>query len=399
MSVWCCSVQNFLVGLEQRHHPELGGRPLALLDPDEHVLDVSPEAWSSGVCFDMTPRQAQTRCPDLLLREVDMSSCRAEQSALIATIAECGLPVEECAWGRAYLDLGTVATTSESARPILSEMGKQVRRVLGDTQRATGGWDTSKFTARAAASQAKPNSMQFVERKDEELFLKPLPITLLPLPPYSLQPLYRLGIVTLGQFARLPGAEVLQRFGNAGKVAQRWARGQDDRPVSSNVTILPHPIAIDFDPPTGSHTNVLETTLSKLRPHLLQLEHELAGCRRLRLELKFDNGATRSIDCAFVEPVSDSRRLRSTLSHQLETLNWPAELTSLQFTLLETGELVARQLTLFDVDGDRSQLLELSQTLSHRHGAIFYQARLTDEGHPITGRRVTLNNLSPADSI
>ncbi len=398
MSVWCCTVPNYLIGLEYRHNPKLAGRPLALLDPDERVLDVSPEAWSSGVYIGMSPRQAQTRCPDLLLRHVDMTNCRAEQSALVATIAECGLRVEEYGWGGAYLDLSTVATTSESVRPILIEMGKQVRHVLGDSLRAKGGWDTGKFTARAAASRAKSNSMVLVDRNDEERFLKPLSITLLPLPPYALQQLYRLGIVTLGQFARLPSTEVWQRFGNAGKVAQHWARGRDDRPVCSNVTLSPGPTSIDFDPPTASHTSVLEKTLSKLRPHLLVLERELAGCRRLRLELKFDNGETRVIECAFVEPVGDDRRLRATLSHKFQTLNWPAELATLQFTLLETGELVMRQLTLFDMDEDHSPLLKLSETLHRRHGPVFYLARLTDEDHPISGRRVTLNNLSSADS-
>lgn len=398
MSVWCCRVPNYLIGLEQRHHPELAGRPLVLLDPDEHVLDVSPEARSSGVYAGMTPRQALTRCPDLLVRQADMPSCRAEQGALIATIANCGLKVEEYAWGGAYLDLSPVAATADEVRPIVVDMAKQVRRVLGDSQQAMGGWDTGKFTARAAATFAKPNSLQFVDRKNEERFLNPLPITLLPLPPYPLQRLYRLGIGTLGQFARLPAAEVWRQFGQAGKVAQRWAKGQDDRPVCPNAKIVPEPISIDFDPPSDSHLRVLETTLNGLRPHLLDLENQMSGCRRLLLDLKFDNGETRSIDCVFVEPVGDDRRLRETLSHQLQTLNWPAELATLRFTLLETAELVARQLTLFDMDEDRSPLLGLSQKLYRRYGPIFFQARLTDECHPIAERRVTLSNLSSAYS-
>ncbi|MCL4531410.1 MAG: hypothetical protein M1282_18655 [Chloroflexi bacterium] len=389
-------MQNFLIGLEACHHPELAGRPLALLDPNERVLDVSPEARSSGVYSGMTPRQALTRCPDLIVREADISRCRAEQGALIATIANCGLKVEESGWGSAYLDLSPVATTSDEVKPIVVDMAKQVRRVLGDSQKAMGGWDTGKFTARAAATFAKPNSLQFIDRKNEEQFLNPLPITLLPLPPYPLQRLYRLGIETLGQFAGLPSSEVWRQFGQAGKVAQRWAKGKDDRPVCQNVKTVPQAVSLDFDPPTALHTRVLETTLNALRPHLIELENQMSGCRRLLLELKFDNGETRAIDCVFVEPVGDDRRLRATLSHELQILNWPAELATLRFTLLEIGELVARQLTLFDMDEDLSPLLELTRKLYRRYGAIFFQARVTDERHPLSGYRVTLSNLSSA---
>ncbi len=394
MSVWCCSVPHYLVGLEYRREPKLIGQPLALLDPEERVLDVSPEAHSSGVYYGMPARQAKTRCPDMLLQHADMVKCQEEQGALVSTIAECGLTTEQYTWGEVYLDLHQVATTAESVRPILRDMGKQVRRVLGNSLQAKGGWDTGKFTARAAARYAKPNSMRLVDRSDEERFLKPLSLTLLPLPPNALQDLFRLGICTLGDFARLPKTEVWQRFGKVGKIAQQWAKGRDNRPISGNAIILPQPTSIDFDPPTGSHTRVLEKTINYLRPHLLQLENQLTGCRRLRLELKFDNAEARVIDCVFVEPVGDGRRLRDTLSHRFQILNWPAELALLKFTLLETSELVTRQLTLFDMDQDRSPLLDLYQKLSRRHGQIFYRAEQVDERNPIAARRIHLDDFS-----
>ncbi len=394
MSVWCCSVPNYLVGLEYRREPSLVGKPLALLDTEEHVLDVSADAQASGVCYGMPARQARTRCPDLLIRDADLIRCQEEQGALVSAIADCGLTTEVYGWGEVYLDLHQVATTADSVRPILQDLGKQVRGVLGDSINATGGWDTGKFTARAAARCAKPNSMHLVDRQNEERFLKPLPLTLLPLPPNSMQELYRLGVTTLGLYARLPATEVWQRFGKVGKIAQLWAKGRDDRPVSANAIVLPQPTSIDFDPPTGSHTDVLERTLNCLRPPLLELESQLSGCRRLRLELKFDNDETRVIDCTFIEPVGDGRKLRDTLSHQFATLNWPAELTTLKFTLLETSELVTRQLTLFDMDQDRSPLLDLYYKLSRRHGSIFYRAQLVDERHPIAAQRVTLDDFS-----
>ncbi|MBI1758382.1 MAG: DNA polymerase Y family protein [Actinobacteria bacterium] len=44
--------------------------------------------------------------------------------------------------------------------------------------------------------------------------------------------LHRLGIRTLGEFAALPGADVLARFGPDGAVVHRLSRGLDERPVA-----------------------------------------------------------------------------------------------------------------------------------------------------------------------
>jgi nucleotidyltransferase/DNA polymerase involved in DNA repair len=230
-----------------------------------------------------------------------------------------------------------------------------------------------------------------VDRADEERFLAPLSITMLPLPSLALQLLDWLGIRTLEQFAQLPASAVLQRFGRAGKIAQEWARGRDNRPVCATAKVAPEPISIDFDPPTALHPQVLQATLTALQPRLSLLADQLEGCRHLRLELKFDDNSSRVIDCAFVEPVTNGSRLRATLAHQLQALNWPSELATLRLTLLERGELVARQLKLFDTPRERASLDQLVQKLSHRHGAIFFQARLTDEQHPLAERRVTLS--------
>jgi len=203
-----------------------------------------------------------------------------------------------------------------------------------------------------------------------------------------------LGIRTLGQFARLPTTAVWQRFGKAGKLAQRWAIGRDDRPVNPTVQAAPLPISIDFDPPTALRNQALEATFAALHPELSRLADRLQGLRHLRLDLRFAEGSARVIDCVFVEPVCDEKRLRATVSHQLQILEWAAELETLRVTLLEIGELVPRQLTLFEIDEARSSLGELARKLSNRYGELFFQARLTDERHALPERRSIFSALS-----
>ncbi len=67
MSVLCCRVPDFLINLTLRRHPDWSDRPLALLSHDERICAVSNEARTDGVRLQMRPRQAEMRCPDLLL--------------------------------------------------------------------------------------------------------------------------------------------------------------------------------------------------------------------------------------------------------------------------------------------------------------------------------------------
>lgn len=394
MSVMCCRIPDFLIGLTARQQPEMAGQPVALLGADERVWAASAEARRSGVQLQMPARQARLRCPDVQIKPLDMGTCRSAQDAFLGTLAECGLPVESPAWGLAYVDLQAVAGASAAVRPYCADLGKQVRNVLGEDLQPAIGWDTGKFTARAAASYAHPGHMRLIDRLHEEHFLQPLSIDLLPLSSPALQQLGWLGIQTLGQFARLPTTAIWQRFGAEGKLAQQWARGRDDRPVRPTAEEKIEPWSLDFDPPTGLHSSALEAMLAKLRPELAALAGRMEGCRHLRLDLRFDDDSTRTLDCAFVEPVSDESRLRATLSHQLQILNWPAELASAKIALLQVGELLPRQLSLFPLDAEPLPFLKLAQKLAGRYGRIFFQPQLGDERHPLPERRMALTALS-----
>jgi protein ImuB len=61
--------------------------------------------------------------------------------------------------------------------------------------------------------------------------------------------LARLGIRTLGEFAALPAADAADRFGTAGSVAHRLARGLEPRPLATRASPAALSLAIEFDPP------------------------------------------------------------------------------------------------------------------------------------------------------
>jgi protein ImuB len=59
----------------------------------------------------------------------------------------------------------------------------------------------------------------------------------------------RLGIVTLGDLARLPASQAVNRFGVAGGIAHRLARGLDPRPLAARPPPAGLSVSAEFDPP------------------------------------------------------------------------------------------------------------------------------------------------------
>ena len=295
----------------------------------------------------MRAQEARSACPDLLLRPLDLGAAETEQNALLAELAEWQLPLEPLSWGSAYVDLHAVAKDRSSVQPLVTDAGRQLRQRLGEDLQPALGWDSGMFTARAAACVAPPGRMRLVDKADEAHFLQPLPITLLPLPRPHLQQLHWLGIRTLGQFAALPSAGVMQRFGAGGKKAQRWAQGHDDRPVCGAVAQAPAPVTVTLDTPTATLQPLVDAVMASLRPLLLERAAALEGIRRLRVMVSFVAGADQAADLLFVEPASQPARVQAALVQQLVRLACPSEAEVVRWTLLECGELAASQLTLF----------------------------------------------------
>ena len=391
MSVLACRIPDFLLALAQRQCQTHVDQPLVLTDEDGRVLVASRPARVCGVQSGMPLRQALMCCPDLISREADLPTCRAEHAALLGVLAQTSLPVEAVSWGSGYVDLHEVTRDPLDARSLVADLGRLVRRAMGDALQPALGWGTGKFTARVASLYSPAGYMRLVSRADEKTFLMPLPIGLLPLAPVVLRQLDLLGIRTLGDFARLPASAVRQRFGPSGKFAHQLARGRDDRPVRPMISAKPEPVEVDLDTPTISQDVVLNVTMHALAPHLKALAHQFAGCRQLHAELRFLNSSRRTFTHLFVEPVCAATVIREMLSHEFRRLTWPGELLALQLMLLDVSELTPSQLSMFpQLDQQMEQPApfgELVAKLTPRYGAIFWLATLRDRQHPVPERR------------
>ncbi|WP_051969381.1 DNA polymerase Y family protein [Kitasatospora azatica] len=122
-------------------------------------------------------------------------------------------------------------------------------------------------------------------------FLAPYPVSVLADEPLA-ELLVRLGVPTLGDFARLPSGTVADRFGTAGQAAHRLARGLEARPPVTRTPGVDLAVEQRFDPPEL----LAEPLVFVGRALAEQLHQKLAGaglaCRRVSVEVTCADGST-----------------------------------------------------------------------------------------------------------
>jgi nucleotidyltransferase/DNA polymerase involved in DNA repair len=369
MSVLYCTIPHFATALARRDDPERLGGPLVLVGPEERVFGLSAEAAACGVVVGMTARMAQVRCPEARLLDADIARCRAELEALFQVLEEVSPEVEPHGWGAAYVDLDDLAQDHADAVAICQQVGRDVRRELGQALQPALGWDSGKFTAQAAARRTQPGHLRAVDGIRERDFLRPLPVSLLPLQEETLQRLCFLGLRTLGQYAVLPRAAVWQQFGRVGMLAHRCARGEDDRPVVARWHAPQLAAEIEFELPLTEHERLLGAARHLVSPLLVELRGNLQACGQVRLAVHFDDGSIQERERAFLFPVAEEERVVRTLGQLLDGMKWQAAATVLAVSLAQIQDAVAEQLALFPLENERgAKLREVERYLAARFG-------------------------------
>jgi nucleotidyltransferase/DNA polymerase involved in DNA repair len=392
-----CAIPHFAAALARRDDPGLEGRPVVLIGPDGRVLDVSAEAVACGVAAGLTARAAQIRCPEAHLLDADVAHCRAEFEALLELLERMGPDVEPHGWDAAYADLGDLARDHAGAVEVCRQVGRAVRRELGQALQPALGWDSGKFTAQAAARRTQPGRLLAVEGVRARDFLRPLPVALLPLPADAVQRLGFLGLRTLGQYAALPPGAVWGQFGRAGQVAQRYAQGKDERPVIPRWQAPRRTVACDLDGPLVERERLLAALRRMVGSVLAELRGNLQAAGQARLAVEFEDGSVQERPRAFLLPTADEAQVLRALGQLLDQMRWPAGAVALTVTLEQIQDAVVEQLALFPAAGEphrgaslrEQKLRQVERYLAARFGAgRLRRAILAQPGAPLPEWRV-----------
>ena len=270
---------------------------LAVLDRGR-VFACSQAARRSGVRRGLRVREAQSRCPDLVVLPYDPAVDAREFEPVVTAIEALAPGVEIIRPGRCALAAKGPSRYYGGGRPDDGEQAfAQVVRTHLEQTGCTSviGIADGPFAAEQAArlaEQAGERVLAFPSGESAR-WLAPLPIDALDRPEL-IDLLRRLGIRTLGAFAALPARQVLGRFGTDGIAAHRLAAGRDDRTLATRRP--PPELATDaaFEPPVERVDQVAFAIRGTAEQLVTGLAERDLVCTCLRVEIDTERDEPRS---------------------------------------------------------------------------------------------------------
>ena len=286
--------------------------------------------------------------PSLVLVDRDPVTVEREWEGVLRRLEDTGFAVDPVEQGAVVFETKGVERLYGGVQPAL----ERALAAVGTTWDPRIGAAGRRFTALAAASVARPGQILLVAAKEEEAFLEPLPLSLLPMTPNRYAELEGLGLRSLGELAQLPGSAVAERLGvegrNAWRLAQggRTARVRGRKPASELVEALTFPEAI-------ANELTLRRALGSLLERLLA-RPERAGrpFRKLALVARLVDGGSWRRVATLRDATAEVGRLRSALGPKLQEL--PAPIVELRLEAVELAEHTGQQLALVEPAGRRT---------------------------------------------
>lgn len=222
----------FYVSVELRRRPELVGLPVIVGGISRGVvLSASYEARAYGVRGGMPSTTARRMCPQAVVLAPDFDAYSEASKGVFAIFHGVSSLVEAASIDEAFLDVtGAIRSLGPPAA-----IGAQVRAQVADEQRipCSVGVGPSKFVAKLASQQAKPDGMRVVSPEQVVSFLHPLPVEAMwGVGEATAERLHRLGLNRVFDLAYTPKVTLQRAFGTSqGSLLSDLAWGRDGRRV------------------------------------------------------------------------------------------------------------------------------------------------------------------------
>ena len=261
--------------------------PLAVLAAGR-VVACSESAREDGVRRGQRVREAQYHCPDLVAVPRDEGQEARVFEQVLAVVEEFCPRVEVPRPGLCALGVrgparyfGGEDALAGKLAAALAEHGFACRIGIAD------GLFAGELAARAGHSGI------VVPPGGTPRFLAAQPVTALESAEMA-DLLTRLGLRTLGEFAALPAASAANRFGAAGAVAHRLARGLEPRPLATRVPPAALSVALEFDPPVPQAEPVIFAAKGLAEQMHAGLRDRGLACVRVEVAVTGSDGRERA---------------------------------------------------------------------------------------------------------
>ncbi|GLX92722.1 DNA polymerase IV [Herbidospora sp. NBRC 101105] len=226
----------FFAAVELIERPELQGTPVIVGAAGARgvVLSATYEARRFGVHSAMPMTRAMRLCPQATVIPPSHGKYGAISKGVFEIFHAVTPLVEPLSVDEAFLDVGGARRRLGSPVQIAAAIRAQVAERFGVT--CSVGVASTKFVAKLASRQCKPDGLLVVPAEGVVEFLHPLPVAALwGVGERTEQALTRLGIKTVGDLARVPVATLQREFGAAGSHLAALAWGRDERRVTAHV--------------------------------------------------------------------------------------------------------------------------------------------------------------------
>lgn len=213
------------------------------------VVATTPAARAAGVHVGLRRREAQARCPDVTVLAADPARDAREFEAVVAAVEAVTPRIEVTEPGTCSFPTRGPARYFGGDEALAGRVRDLVAAVTPTAVRvgvADGPFAAVRAARRGAAGVVVPPGRS-------RAFLAPAPVRALddgsPAAAALVDVLARLGIVTLGDLAALPRADLVARFGWPGERAHRLASGEDPRLPDTRPPPPDLTVAVELDPP------------------------------------------------------------------------------------------------------------------------------------------------------
>ncbi|MET0900126.1 MAG: DNA polymerase IV [Mycobacterium sp.] len=227
-------LDSFYASVEQRDDPTLRGRPVIV--GGGVVLAASYEAKAYGVRTAMGGRQALQLCPNAVVVPPRMSAYSRASAEVFEVFRDTTPLVEPISIDEAFLDVGGLRRTAGDPVQIAARLRARVSHDVGLP--ITVGIARTKFLAKVASQEAKPDGLLLVPPDGELQFLHPLPVRRLwGVGAKTEDKLRAHGIATVAQVAELGESTLAGMVGGAmGRQLFCLSRNIDRRRVTTGTS-------------------------------------------------------------------------------------------------------------------------------------------------------------------
>ena len=227
-------MDQFFAAVEQRDHPELRGKPIAVGHDAERgvVSTASYEARRFGVHSAQSIQVAKRLCPQLIIVEPHFQKYKEVSAQLHEIFHDYTDLIEPISLDEAFLDVTENKKGIELGVDIAREIKQRIRETTGLT--ASAGVSYCKFLAKVASDWRKPDGLTVIHPNKALDFISQLKIEKIwGVGQKTAEKMHRMGIFTGLDLRNTSLSRLTQEFGKMGQVFYDFSRGIDNRPVIS----------------------------------------------------------------------------------------------------------------------------------------------------------------------